>query len=74
MRVFRAGDLAPADPTSGMTRSRAFEVPTLWAGRVETLPGAVSGWHHHDRNERGKEMLHLRFPRKYDGCLHCREG
>jgi uncharacterized RmlC-like cupin family protein len=51
VRVVRAGDLAPADPTPGMQRSRAFEVPSLWAGRVETLPGAVSGWHHHDVNE-----------------------
>ena len=30
---------------------RAFEAPGLWAGLVETSPGAVSGWHHHDRNE-----------------------
>jgi uncharacterized RmlC-like cupin family protein len=34
-----------------MARSRAFEEPVLWAGTVETQPGAVSGWHHHDRNE-----------------------
>lgn len=51
VRVVRASDLEPADPTSGMQRSRAFEVPLLWAGRVETQPGAVSGWHHHDVNE-----------------------
>ena len=51
IRVFRAGDLVAADPTPGMERSRAFEVPLLWAGRVVTAPGAVSGWHHHDRNE-----------------------
>ena len=34
-----------------MTRSLAFEEPLLWAGRVVTDPGAVSGWHHHDVNE-----------------------
>lgn len=34
-----------------MLRKRAFELPMLWAGQVETAPGAVSGWHHHDRNE-----------------------
>jgi uncharacterized RmlC-like cupin family protein len=34
-----------------MDRQRAFELPLLWAGQVETAPGVVSGWHHHDRNE-----------------------
>ena len=51
IRVFRPDDLVAADPTSGMLRSRAFELPILWAGRVETAPGAISGWHHHDLNE-----------------------
>jgi uncharacterized RmlC-like cupin family protein len=40
-----------ADPTPGVDRLRAFEVPLLWAGQTETAPGAVSGWHHHDLNE-----------------------
>jgi uncharacterized RmlC-like cupin family protein len=77
VRVFRAGDLVPADPTAGMTRSRAFEVPTLWAGRVETLPGAVSGWHHHDRNETSlyvvSGVLRLEFE-GYDGYLDAEAG
>jgi len=51
IRVVRAVDLVPADPTPGMARSRAFEQGLLWAGRVVTAPGAVSGWHHHDLNE-----------------------
>ena len=51
IRVIRAADLEPADPTPGMHRQRAFERPTLWAGQVETAPGSVSGWHHHDVNE-----------------------
>ena len=51
IRVIRAADLLAADPTPGMIRSLAFEVPILWAGRVETAPGSVSGWHHHDINE-----------------------
>ncbi|WP_211357098.1 cupin domain-containing protein [Nocardioides rubriscoriae] len=51
VRVFTPADLMPADPTSGMHRALAFELPLLWAGQVETEPGAVSGWHHHDRNE-----------------------
>ena len=49
VRVFRT--LEPADPTSGMQRERAFEVPQLWSGRVTTAPGAVSGWHHHTGND-----------------------
>ena len=51
IRVIRGAELVPADPTPGMARSRAFELPRLWAGRVVTAPGAVSGWHHHDINE-----------------------
>ncbi len=51
VRVIRAADLTEADPTPGMRRRRAFEEPVLWAGQVETAPGAVSGWHHHDTNE-----------------------
>ena len=48
--LVRAADLEPADPTPGMARARAFETDLLWAGQVVTEPGAVSGWHHHDRN------------------------
>jgi uncharacterized RmlC-like cupin family protein len=51
VRVLGPADLAAADPTPGMDRRRAFELPMLWAGQVETAPGVVSGWHHHDRNE-----------------------
>jgi uncharacterized RmlC-like cupin family protein len=51
VRVVRSDELVAADPTPGMLRQRAFELPMLWAGRVETQPGAVSGWHHHDINE-----------------------
>ncbi|MGZ4447231.1 MAG: cupin domain-containing protein [Nocardioides sp.] len=47
VRVVRGADLEPADPTPGMDRRRAFELPGLWSGQVETAPGAVSGWHHH---------------------------
>lgn len=51
VRVFTPAGLAAADPMPGMTRALAFELPLLWAGQVETHPGAVSGWHHHERNE-----------------------
>ncbi|KQW53034.1 hypothetical protein ASC77_01655 [Nocardioides sp. Root1257] len=51
VRVFTPADLEGADPTAGMSRERAFELPLLWAGQVTTEPGAVSGWHHHERNE-----------------------
>ena len=51
VRVIKAGELVAADPTAGMLRMRAFELPILWAGQVVTEPGAISGWHHHDKNE-----------------------
>ncbi|MBD3785060.1 MAG: cupin domain-containing protein [Micrococcales bacterium] len=50
VRVVTDAELAEADPTPGMLRRRAFEVPGLWAGQVVTDPGGVSGWHHHDSN------------------------
>lgn len=77
VRVFRASDLEPADPTSGMLRERAFELPTLWSGRVTTEPGAISGWHHHDLNESSlyvvQGVLRLEFE-GYDGYLDAEEG
>jgi uncharacterized RmlC-like cupin family protein len=51
IRVFPAGALADADPTAGMRRLCAFDVPGLWAGLVHTEPGAMSGWHHHGDHE-----------------------
>jgi uncharacterized RmlC-like cupin family protein len=53
IRIIGPDELVEADPTFGMTRERAFEVPGLWSGRMSTQPGAVSGWHHHDSNESG---------------------
>ncbi|NHA69953.1 cupin domain-containing protein [Phycicoccus flavus] len=50
VRVVTDDELVVGDPTTGMLRRRAFEVPGLWAGQVVTDPGAVSGWHHHDSN------------------------
>jgi uncharacterized RmlC-like cupin family protein len=47
VRVVRGGELAPADPTPGMRRERAFETDGMWTGVVRTEPGATSGWHHH---------------------------
>lgn len=75
--VIRAADLVAADPTPGMHRTRAFEVATLWSGQVETLPGAVSGWHHHDRNETSlyvvSGVLRLEFE-GYDGFVDAEAG
>ncbi len=51
VRRFGEGDLVDADPTPGMHRRRAFEAPGLWAGLVDTAPGATSGWHHHGEHE-----------------------
>jgi uncharacterized RmlC-like cupin family protein len=77
IRVFRSSDLVDADPTPGMRRSRAFERPVLWAGQVETAPGAVSGWHHHDLSETSlyvvSGVLRLEFE-GHDGHLDAGPG
>jgi len=77
IRVIRSGELVAADPTTGMLRQRAFELPTLWAGQVETAPGAVSDWHHHDVNETSlyvvSGVLRLEFE-GYDGFLDAEAG
>lgn len=49
-RVVRGQDLRDAGQTTGMVRRTAFEEPGLWIGTARTLPGAVSGWHHHADN------------------------
>jgi uncharacterized RmlC-like cupin family protein len=63
IRIVGPDELVEADPTYGMRRERAFEVPGLWAGQVTTQAGAVSGWHHHDSNESGLYVVRgvLRF-------------
>ncbi|MEV6283196.1 cupin domain-containing protein [Kribbella sp. NPDC051770] len=77
VRLIRKAELVPADPTSGMLRTKAFEVPVLWAGKVETAPGAVSGWHHHDRNESSlyvvSGVLRMEFE-GYEGYLDAVAG
>jgi uncharacterized RmlC-like cupin family protein len=77
VRVIRFDELDVADPTSGMVRERAFELPILWSGRVTTQPGAVSGWHHHDRNESSlyvvRGVLRLEFE-GFDGHLDAQAG
>jgi uncharacterized RmlC-like cupin family protein len=77
VRGFRYDELEVADPTSGMVRERAFELAALWSGRVTTQPGAVSGWHHHDRNESSlyvvRGVLRLEFE-GYDGYLDAQAG
>jgi uncharacterized RmlC-like cupin family protein len=77
VRVVRADELVDADPTPGMHRTLAFELPTLWAGKVETQPGSVSGWHHHDVNETSifvvSGVLRLEFE-GHDGYVDARAG
>lgn len=77
VRVVRASELTPADPTPGMERKNAFEAPGLWAGQVETAPGTVSGWHHHDSNESSlyvvSGVLRLEFE-GYDGYVDAEPG
>ncbi|MCW2764288.1 MAG: Cupin 2, conserved barrel domain protein [Nocardioides sp.] len=77
VRVVHAADLVPADPSPGMARQSAFELPKLWAGQVETAPGAVSGWHHHDRNESSLYVVSgiMRFEFEgHDGYLDAHAG
>lgn len=68
IRVFKKVDMVAADPTPGMLRKRAFEVPTLWAGMVETAPGAFSGWHHHDLNETSLYVVSGMLRLEFEGC------
>jgi uncharacterized RmlC-like cupin family protein len=51
IRVIPTDALTDADPTPGMRRRRAFDVPGLWSGLVHTDPGSTSGWHHHGEHE-----------------------
>ena len=67
VRIIRAANLLPADPTPGMHRELAFELPLLWAGQVTTQPGAVSGWNHHDRNESSLYVVSGVLRLEYDG-------
>jgi uncharacterized RmlC-like cupin family protein len=77
VKVFTPADLAVADPTSGMHRALAFELPLLWSGQVETEPGAVSGWHHHERNDTSlyivRGVLRLEFE-GFDGYVDAGPG
>lgn len=77
VRVIRGSDLVRADPTPGMDREKALELPGLWSGQVRTAPGAVSGWHHHDSNESCLYVVSgvLRFEFEgYDGHLDAEAG
>ena len=51
IRVIPGAELVDADPTPGMHRLRAVDVPGLWSGIVHTDPGSTSGWHHHGQHE-----------------------
>jgi uncharacterized RmlC-like cupin family protein len=49
-RIGRDG-LVPGGGTPGMRRREAVATDGMWAGLVETEPGATSGWHHHGEYE-----------------------
>jgi uncharacterized RmlC-like cupin family protein len=51
IRVVASDALVDADPTPGMRRRRAVDVPGLWSGLVDTEPGVTSAWHHHGDHE-----------------------
>lgn len=67
VRVFRAPDLVAADPTPGMDRKLAFELPRLWSGQVVTSPGTTSGWHHHDLNDSSLYIVSGIFRFEFEG-------
>lgn len=47
--IIRVGseELSEAQSTPGIVRYVAVESDTHWAGRAETAPNTMSGWHHH---------------------------
>ncbi|HET6811043.1 MAG TPA: cupin domain-containing protein [Acidimicrobiales bacterium] len=49
-------ELGPGAATPGMARREAVSTDGMWAGVVETEPGATSGWHHHGEYE---STLHI---------------
>ena len=51
IRVIPPHAFVDSDPTAGMRRKLAIDVPGLWSGLVHTEPGAISGWHHHGDHE-----------------------
>lgn len=51
IRVIPSDALVETDPTPGMHRRKAIDAQGLWAGLVDTDPGATSGWHHHGDHE-----------------------
>ncbi len=51
VRRIRSGDLSAGPSTPGMLRSEAVATGRVWAGVVQTEPGAFSGWHHHGGHE-----------------------
>ncbi len=57
VRIVGPNAFVDADPTPGMRRRRAIDVPGLWAGVVHTEPGSVSGWHHHGTHETSLYVL-----------------
>ena len=50
IRVVRAAELE-GGPHARNASAAGVREADLWAGQVETEPGSVSGWHHHDVNE-----------------------
>jgi uncharacterized RmlC-like cupin family protein len=44
-------DLEKDQTTSGIARFQAFSTEDRWVGYVTTVPGVMSGWHHHGDTE-----------------------
>jgi uncharacterized RmlC-like cupin family protein len=54
-------ELRPGAGTPGMVRREAVSTGGMWAGVVETEPGATSGWHHHGEYESTLHILRGRM-------------
>jgi uncharacterized RmlC-like cupin family protein len=45
--VIREADLKPGDPTPGIIRRKAIDVPGVLVAQTRVAARVVSGWHHH---------------------------
>lgn len=76
LRLIRPGELGgDPNPTPGMRRAHAITVDGLTSGTVSTVPGIMSGWHHHGTHETSiyvvRGILKMEYP---GGAFEARAG